>query len=197
MKYFWMTPNDSRAGLYVFRSEKGEEYARLLPQFRMLACNGCGKIDEFAAIRIGIFSSTKSRSKADFQQSEDGLVIVSDRFISVCQEAQISNVEFLPLCPAVDSNLHVMLPLAYAEVDVQQSGYRGLTRCDDCHRWFEYRGFPKVESMTFEREDSGIWHPSVFSELSRGKQFWFLISETTREKLKMAKLKGLGFRAAD
>ena len=74
MKYFWLAPKDQRHNNWIIYRENRN--LTLREGYRGLACAGCHKVDEEAAIQSGIDADVKIRSRSDILEPDDGFLAV-------------------------------------------------------------------------------------------------------------------------
>jgi len=194
MKYFWLVPKDQRFNNWIFYHESNESGVRLREEYSSLKCPKCRKIDELAAIELGVSPEVRIRSKSDFLVSDDGLVCVSTSAQKVLAEMNTDSVRFVPL-PG-DSRYSILLPTNFAITDQGKVGMRFLRECPSCGRFRETCAFPAVASLTLPDQEMMIACPDIALENTRGRTFWFLVSEDAASALRAAKLSGLEYDRA-
>lgn len=194
MKYFWLAPKDQRFNNWIFYRESNESGVRLREEYSSLECPKCHKIDEIAAIELGVSPEVRIRSKSDYLLSDDGLVCVSTSAQKVFAEMSTDSVRLVPL--SGDSRYSILLPTNFALTERGKAGMELHRVCPSCGRFRETCASPAVASLTLPDQETVIACPDIALENSRGRTFWFLVSEDATSALRAAKLSGLEYNRA-
>lgn len=90
--------------------------------YKPLQCRRCGKVDEFAALAMGLLPGITIRSNKDYVGTLDGMVCVSARLAAVLRGAGLRGLEFVDI-PGCGSHVAAR-PTLRAAVDRASSGMR-------------------------------------------------------------------------
>lgn len=191
MKYFWLTPRDQRFNNWIFYSESMESGVRLREEYLSLKCPKCNKIDELAAIDLGVSPGVRIRSRVDYLVSDDGIVCISAAGRRVLEEANIDGIRFVSL-PG-DSKYSLLLPQVFLPTDRERAGIEFLRQCPVCRRFRETCCLPVAASMQLPEKGKVLGCPDIENESTRGREFWFLASEEVVSLFRENKLSGIEY----
>jgi hypothetical protein len=82
--------------MYRFFGLPPDGEMRMKPQYVPLCCKTCGRYDDDAAFDVGFKDPVTIRIQGDFGHTEDRILVVSDRFLSVLKKAKVRGYETRP-----------------------------------------------------------------------------------------------------
>ncbi|MCA9118589.1 MAG: hypothetical protein H6822_03900 [Planctomycetaceae bacterium] len=95
MNYYWLSVDDDpNVNWVIFRANP---HRTLRERYRYLACSACGRVNELDAIRSGIDSDVRIRSKFDYFTSDDGFKCVNNRGRDILERCGAKGLEFVSL----------------------------------------------------------------------------------------------------
>jgi hypothetical protein len=179
MRHYFLAARDVKKSVLLFFS-CGRE---LRDRYRDLACPGCGRIDEFEALRRGIDAEISLPKKTpDFFNSDDHFPIVSKKFRSALSAVPDSAVQYYPF-PS-DPTHHVAIPTARFPTTAS-AAFRAEGKCGQCGR-ANWTGWG---SELFQFSGEVAVCAFVFEEMQCAEPVW-LVSEEIAAVLKKSDLKG-------
>ncbi len=193
MKYFLLVPKDNRWNNWILHHES-DEGVRLRSRYAHLACHQCGKLDEMAAIQLGIDPDVRIRTRFDFLGVDDGFVCVSSEFLQVLEDGGVKNVSTMAL-PG-DERFSLLLPEREAHVDLERSGMEFHRKCSVCGRFRETCLFPALDAVNIQEYPLSFLCPSAPFENVGGRVFWFLGAAPLVDLLKKHRIRGIDFTRA-
>lgn len=164
-----------------------EKKINVKDKFKDLVCDTCGKIDEIQALSREIQVDIKSNN--DFICLDDGVIVVSAKFIRIVEDNKIKGVNFKSIDRG--GKYYTLIADVFASVDLSLAGFvveEGI--CSKCDRPYEAVIGPLAKSIS---SPSGkyIFCTEYMQENSLGRVFWFFVNEEVKEILCKEKLIGL------
>jgi hypothetical protein len=192
MKYYMLFAKDQRAQNWVLRFiDKKADCVKFRAEYEGLRCTGCGKVDEFAALRQGVVPEVGIRSRFDFVESSDGVLCVSRRLREVLEENGIGGLEYIEM-PG-DENYFAVLPTCLVETDVSKAGYTVLGVCALCGRAKERSGLPPLGAMRVPGDVKTFFEPSVQLESTYMRRDLLCASVVVVGVMKKSKVTGVEY----
>ena len=170
------------------------------------ACQRCGKFDEHEIFQTGFEPERRFKLRKDLYAEVLDLPvqIASERFREVCENAGIGGVQYLPcgISPHV-GRLFVLAPEHTTPCSASVADWirpHPSLQCDSpfaewcsvCGRAIYTVGLPPLDSLELPSKMT-ISVPSTLPESRLGVAWLFLCSDTVRDALTSAKLKGCCF----
>jgi hypothetical protein len=211
MKYYILSPSENRNNIWLLGYDDMEKGHLLFEKYAALVCPNCGKVDEDAAIRMGLDQCSKIASNRDYVGTDDGFILVSRRFQEAANTEGIVGMRFIALG---DSRYCLMEPEP-VPTDVQRSGveahgpYGGTPyrtpgsrlasaekRCVTCHRVYEHAPLPLLASMLLPENPMSVFTFSFRFEKQSGRETIAYASEAVRQAMRRNRLSGIEFDKA-
>jgi hypothetical protein len=194
MTFAWIFSDDNRHNNWIFSNETPNEGRKLRNRYLHLACPQCGKIDELKALRLGIDDDVRIRSRFDYFDSSDNVIIASQPFKDLVEVMGNPDCEFIPL-PG-DSRYFICLVHTILPCEPNPPGMRFYDQCSECGRFLDTTGGPMLTSLKLPQTPFLLSHPDVQHECRFGRKWFNLASETFIKAFKKSKLKGIDFLEA-
>ena len=189
MKYYWLAPKDQRNYNWLFYEESNETGIKLRSQYTHLLCWKCRKLDELAAVAIGLDRGVKIRSKSDYLMTDDGLICVSARGQQILAQSNIVGLTYGPVSD--DGRYAIALPTCQIPVDMNSVGMEFHRQCPECGRFRETCFFPTLASLKLDSNPLAVEFPNIAFEGTRGRKFFYLVSKDVVDLLRAAKFSGV------
>lgn len=189
MKHFDLTPSGNPAtGSVFFESRRGQRPV-LRARYADLACPGCGRLDEYAAVARGIDPSVSLPLKKDFGWNADLLLVAGPGFRRAYTDAGLTGLRFVPLA---SGDTAVILPEVVVPTDPGRSKMRFIgPPCERCGRYRESLHLPALESMEVPTDDAVVFSSALRPEKSGVRMSKILVSERALGDLQRARLSGI------
>lgn len=95
MKLYWMSVQDNPLHNWLIFDDV--DVLSLRMRYRDLACDNCGKVDEYVAIERGFDPDVEVRSEANILRSDDGYICADDRFRAFLVKYGVRGARFVSL----------------------------------------------------------------------------------------------------
>jgi hypothetical protein len=170
------------------------ERMTLRDRYTSLACDRCGKFDEYEALRLGVDNDVVVRGRRDFVDTADGAICVSDRFKRVFESEGIRGIDFVPL---KGGRYFVVRPTVIAPVDPATCGIKYIGEpCPLCGRYRESIYPPRIDSMTKPEDPMTVFSPSIRLESGMCRFAEVYITDQVASLLKPHNLRGIHWKAS-
>ena len=94
MNYFWISSKDSRKPTFILIRHDGS----LRTRYQSLRCEGCGKFNEYRAIREqGIEPDITINAASDIFESADGLLCIGPKALCLLETESIRGLEYIAI----------------------------------------------------------------------------------------------------
>ena len=189
MRLYNLVPTDNRYNDWLFWYVDEGGYVRPRQFYADLVCGLCGKLDEVAAINRGIDPSVTIKSKRDFIEMSDGIMIVSQHAKDVITGEGIKGLRYIPL---PDKKHFVPWPELRVKTDPSKAGFEYVgPRCGRCGRYREACVGPFAVSLTVPDDPMVVFASEIWNENRRGRVLWLFAQEPVAKALKLKRLTGL------
>jgi len=194
MNYYWMVGKDIRHNNWLFYTDSLSEGVLLRTKYKKLKCQKCKKIDELKALKLGLENDIKLRCKNDIFLTDDGFVCVNQKVKSLLERLKVSNCKFVTI--PNEKRYVILLPTRETTSNLKKGEMKFLLECKKCGRFQETLFLPSLLSLKLPNKELILIHPDILFESSRGREYWFLLSEDLVNKFKGEKISGVEFLKA-
>ena len=190
VRYFELLPLDGEDEIWLFSENDENDRLVLRPEYRELACDRCGKLDEARALReIGI-ARLEIESDRQFLGTSDEFIMVGRTFQEAYETLGLNGLEFLEVPGS--SSWSVVLPSVVMDVDPALAGFEiHGGHCSRCGRAREATVGPLMASITKPEDPMSVFTANAWSESVKGRRLHLFCSEAVAQGLKRSCLKGL------
>lgn len=194
MNFAFLTPDANPVSEFVLYRIGSDGRRVLRDEYRSLSCTGCGRVDEFAALRVGVADDVKIRSRKDFVATADWFISVSDRFREILEKERVVGAEFVAIPRASDR--FILLP-QLAPTEASKSGMKFIgTPCQTCGRYRESIYRPALSAMLIPPDLRSIFMPTVRPEKGTGRMTIAIASGEAARVLEATMITGIDWSAS-
>lgn len=187
--WHWLSTKDQYYNNYIFWKDTTKREIRAT--YEHLVCNKCHKLDEEKALKLGIESDVKIRSRDDCVATSDGMICVTERFREVLKEHGVTGLSYIPL---PDGKYYIVQPERWLHIDVDKAGFKYMGKpCPICGRYRSINHHPSRDSYATPDEDDVIFAPDVYLEDIIARQLWLLVSAKVKKNMKDAGITGIDY----
>ena len=190
MKYYWLAPKDQRVNNWILHREHSITGVELREQYRGLRCEKCNKLDELAALELGIDDQTRIRSRSDYLITDDGFICVSNLTRHVIETNGVHGVYFRILS---DDRYAIALPIELAKTNREIAGMEFYRQCLSCGRYRETCLFPTIASIETPSSTLAVICPEIKFEGTIGRKFWYLATQDIVKIFRANKISGVEY----
>lgn len=214
MKWYKLVPKDQHRNNWILFRDVDDKPIHLRERYRRAACQSCGKLDEYAAVRSGIDDDVRIAATSDVVGTDDDFLCFSEKSRQILDGLGVQGLDFVPLS---GQRYSIAIPRMFVEVDVHKSGMQFFRQCMSCGRFGETSGGPGLAalgvidtpeaamlrahrpqplydvSLSLPDDPLHIFEPRVLSESSFGRRAALHVSDVVRKTFVETKVTGVTF----
>jgi len=194
MNFTYLIPSGNPVETEVLFENDDDGRSRIRKRYASLACAKCGKVDEYAALSLGVDPNVIVRTKKDYFGTFDHFDCVSQRLRAILEQANVSGVGFVELPKS--RSYSILVPKFRVHVDLATSAMQFRRKpCPICGRYQESTGYPPLRSMELPTERLVMFMPDFLPEKSDARMAVWIASEDVVKLLQDANITGIDWDA--
>ena len=186
-----LAPMDSRKSHWLFFHDDSNGRLVVRPEYRALACPGCGKISEERALREGVSSEFRVNSNKDWLGTSEGWIVVSERFCDLVHAHDIKGAAFYPI-PSEPGHF-VFQCVDLVETDEEKAGFESKNKCSMCDRHAEKLVGPLQDGMKVPPSQRTFFASEIMNENVKAGYRPVFAHDSLCKILKKGGIKGIDY----